>query len=123
MCSSTPPLLLEEALLERAQQLVLVAKARIEPAHRGARAAHDLGDRNVSGAALLDQPLGRVEQPVQRPLRPRLLGVGHRLEAAVLGLRGTHLARLLQGPAVGNPASCLEIDHEMESESNSLRGL
>ena len=61
------------ALLERAQQLVLVAEAGVEAAHRRAGAPRDLRDRDRRVALLLDQRLGGVEQALQRALAARLL--------------------------------------------------
>ena len=70
----------EVALLERPQELVLVAEAGVEAAHRRPGAARDLRDRHRGVALLLDQRLGRVEQPLQRALAARLLGPADALE-------------------------------------------
>src|SRR5262249_35662774 len=74
-------LLAEEALLERAQELVLVADARVEAADRRAGAAGDLGHRDLGEPVLLDQRLGRVEQAVERALAARLFGSRNGLES------------------------------------------
>ena len=63
----------EMPLLERPQELVLVAEAGIEAAHRRSGAARDLRDRHRAVALLGDQLLGGVEQPLQRVLAARLL--------------------------------------------------
>ena len=70
----------EVPFLERAQQLVLVAEAGVEAAHRRAGAARDLGNRDRRVPLLLDQRFGGVEQPLQRALAARLLGTADRGE-------------------------------------------
>ena len=63
----------EEALLERAQQGVLVGEARVEAADRRAGAPRDLGHRGVGEALLEDQLLGRAEQALLRAFAAGLL--------------------------------------------------
>ena len=65
--------LLDEALVERDEQRVLVAEARVERAHRRARAARDLGDPGVLPRLLGEDRLGRIEDPRERQLAARLL--------------------------------------------------
>jgi hypothetical protein len=59
-----PPPLLEDALVETAQQRLLVGEAGVEGADRRAGPLRQLRDRGLLEAALAQQALGGDQQPV-----------------------------------------------------------
>src|SRR5581483_2666867 len=67
----------EEALLERAQELVLVAEPAVEAADRRPGACDHGRDRQPGETALGDQGLGGFEEAVERALAARLLGTAN----------------------------------------------
>lgn len=68
--------LAREALVEREEELVLVAKTAVEPADRRARGARDIGDRDFVEGAVEEEPVRRVEEAEERRVAPRLLRGG-----------------------------------------------
>jgi hypothetical protein len=87
--------LLGEALEDEPHQAFFVGKPGVERADRRAGALHHLGHGHVVEAALVEQRLGGIEQPIEGLLAARLQRAPHPLELGIFDDHGRNRIRIL----------------------------